>query len=239
MAPDVWFSNLRIIWRDLFVAPTSYYFEAFRVEFSDFYPILGMVAVVLGLVMMIRRGKLPRLILFLVATLVFYFLLISLVGPKTLGGIRRGTVLLVIFYGLLAIVWDWTIRQKRSNMKYLIILGCSLILFHHLIVYPVNLGHIREESAFRERWWFNREQPESIMTDLISRVTKADLVLSCVDASGKPVLCPGLSLIYPAVEGVCYWNNLHCHQITVFDPERGQYLPVDMSWWGSGSHAEP
>ncbi|MBI2327926.1 hypothetical protein HYU92_06440 [Candidatus Curtissbacteria bacterium] len=238
LAPDVWFSNLRIIWRDLFVAPTSYYFEAFEVEFSDFYPVLTLAAVFVGCLLMIKTGKFRKLVILLTATLIFYFLLISLVGPETLGGIRRGTVLLVIFYGLLAIVWDWTIRQKRLRWKYLLILGCSLILFHHAAVYPVNLGKIRQESVFREKWWFNSSQPERILAGYLRRAQESDVVLTCVEA-GRESFCPGISLIYPAIAGFCHWNNLSCRGIFFYESKSGQDVPVDIGLWGTGSHTEP
>lgn len=232
--------DLKIIWdnlfttlQDLFYLPSSYYFELAQVEFSSIYPVIPVIAVLLICTYFFFKKKKFRLILgLLLGYLVVNIFLTSLTG--TIGGIRRSTSILAIFYGLFCFAWYLIFKLKSKNLRYLFMAFLSLILLHHLLAYPANLQFLKIPSNYREgAWFYTAETPEKSLASFVTQIQKEDLSLICVDENKQPVKCHrfGYNLIYPAVAGSCLWNNLYCHQVKIYDFNRKQIVPLNLECW--------
>ena len=241
LKPDVWTDTFQRLTKDLFIAPVSYYFESKKVEFSDYYPIITILTVAWSLFAVFKKKKKFRLlILFLGSLLLIYAVLIGMVGPITLGGIRRGTVFLVLFYILFIVVWQFILNQKKSFSYYLLIAGCSLLLIHHLLVYPTNILNIKKPSIFRERWWFYTDTPpDRVLRDLVNHATKTEVIIPCWHTQNRPNECAGLSLIYPAVSLTCKYSHLKCNKLYSYDYNNEKKTLLNMDYFGQGSQIEP
>ncbi len=237
----LWFENIGILYNDLFIKHRSYYFEQTKVEFSDFYPIIGVIGTFLVSIYLIlknKKMKKPILVYFFLA--ISYLILQNFIGPHSLGGIRRVTSLIVIFYSLVTYLWMISENKKTSHkIKLIITVICGILLTHHIIVYPINLVSLKNPSIFTERYWFWGDRPEKKLSDMISLITKTDLSLQCTLDRRTAIQCPSLSILYPAIAGTCYWNKLDCHKILVYDPSSQKYTPLNLKLWGENPHTEP
>ncbi len=245
----VFFDNLKIFISDFFIEGRSHYFELKKVEFSDIYPIFSLLAVFIGSFFIRRKAllifkkdkKLKKIILFIWVMFLLYLFTILFVGPQTLGGIRRGTVLILLFYFLFTIVWGFFLSSKRINkiFKRVVLGGCIILLIHHILVFPINLQAAKDPSIFQERWYFNQERPDLNLSDLVNKLTKTDVTLVCNMTAREQFLCPGLSLIYPAVANNCYWDKLPCKNMILYLPETKEFKKLDIKLWGTKPHTEP
>ena len=99
--PNIFLDNLKIVFNDLFVSYNSYYFETPKVEFSDYYPIATIIFVfVFCIYIYLKKKKLRFITLTLNLSLIFFLITTNLVGPLGLGGVRRATVVLILFLGI-------------------------------------------------------------------------------------------------------------------------------------------
>lgn len=236
--PDVFSDNMKRISSDLFLKSRSYYFEQANVEFSGYYPVIGILAVIFASAVVVSKDKrIGKWVIFLWSFIFFYFLVISVIGPKTLGGLRRGTVILVLFYGLVGLVWNF--RRLNGYWRLCVGWGLGLLIMHHLIVLPGNIAAISAQSFFRERWWFAGPSPERLYKRFINDAQTKGVTLTCVDENGASFLCPSLSLPYSAIAGTCYWNRLHCAPVTLYDPAQDRFFHLTIGYWGQGAHTEP
>lgn len=234
--------NFQKITGDLFLSPASYYFEQKEVEFSGFYPLSGVIVVFVYTGFLYRRYKQYRIYTGgLLVLFVFYFLLISLIGPKTLGGIRRGTVLLIIFYTLVGITWkiNFIHQNSGSKFRYFLTGAASLILIHHILVLPANIENLKQPSDFKEKWWFTGDDPEKSMNGYLKAAVLHDVYLPCQGYVNNQVQCSGLSLIYPAIKASCYYNDLLCHEIFTVDLKSGQRVKLNFEYWTNPRPGEP
>ena len=170
--------------------------------------------------------------------LLIYLALLNFVGPFGLGGIRRGSVLLVLFYGLFCVVWDFVLSQKRQKnyTRYFFIGICSLFLVHHLVVIPANLNNLKIATPYRDRFWFAQaETPEKSLSIFIFKIQKEDLLLGCLGQDNKPVNCGGYSLIDAAIKGSCYWNRLSCKKLTAYDIKLNEFVPLTFDFWANNN----
>ncbi len=233
-------NNLEIFVNDFFVEPKSLYFEVEKVEFSDIYPILALLSVLTGSIIIAKQRAFRAPILGALFISLIYFISLLFVGPITINGIRRATVLLVIFYFLYAVALKYFFEQKKSSyIKFIVLGGCLLILFHNLSVFPTNLKALSKESKFREKWYFNTNRPDLIHEEILKKLQTQDIVLVCYESLRKDVVCPGLSLIYPAIAGACSWNNLACKNIMLYNPKNNKVSTFDINFWGRKSHTDP
>ncbi|MBI2011732.1 hypothetical protein HYS91_03110 [Candidatus Daviesbacteria bacterium] len=234
--------DLSIIWdnllttlKDLFYLPSSYYFELAEVEFSSIYPIIPVIAVLLICGYFFLKKKNTSLILGLL--LIYFFtniIFTSLTG--TIGGIRRATSVLAIFYILFVFSFCYLVAEKKINkhLKFTLIGILSLLLVHHLLALPANFQYLKQPSNYREGAWFYTDKtPQKSLNNFIAQVHKEDLSLICADEKGKPAKCQrfGYNLIYPAVAGSCLWNNLYCHQVKIYDFNKNQIVPLSLDCW--------
>lgn len=226
--------NLGGLVTDLFVRGSSYHFEAYLAEFSLIFPILALVLVV-GI--SLRAFKYNnynfynRYIILALASGLAVLVLSSLtLDPSGFPGMRRYTPVLAAFYALFVLAWQsFQIRETRGIWLMRGVLG--LLLLHHMLVYPINLIHLKDPSPDVYPIWFNSaETPKKSLQNLVDTVQKEDLKLVCLDEKGTPFYCR-LAEVYAAVAGSCTWNHLDCHQILGYDFKTGQFIPLDVKLW--------
>ena len=229
------FDNFQMTITDLFESGISWHFEAKKAEFSDYYPIVTLAFVLFTALAAIFKGdKFGKVLLILILALAVNFIVMNLTGPS--GGIRRGTVILVIFYALFTFVWARIYHQKNGPAKTIALGMCAVLLIHHVISYPVNLNHLKQFGRFREDVWFAQaETPAASLALFVNIVTKSDLTLICRDQTGQNVECKHYSLIYPAIAGSCVWNNLNCKKIIIYDGKLQELIPLTIDYWGRSS----
>lgn len=243
---DVLTDNYYRLWSDLFVRGVSYYFEPEFVEFSGLYPLLTIIFITfITIIIFIQEKRKRPALIFFALLFALSLILVGIAGPKSLGGMRRGTVLLLLFYGLYALVWDWCTRGIRGVRGIWGIRGVCLVLLlllplHHVLVFPANLENLAQKSRFREHWWFDtNENPEKITSDLVKELQKTDVILPCLGRDLENGYCKGLSLIYPQIVLACKHNNLKCNNVYTLDPRFDKPLKLDINYWGRGTHVEP
>ena len=120
------------------------------------------------------------------------------------------------------------VKVKIKKITKIILIFLLLLLpLHHLSVYSVNLTHIKDESPYKEKIWFNNDSsPDKTLEGYIEIVKKEDLKLHIVyprDLEFGYVY----NWIYSAVAGKCYWENLNCHKIFGFDINQGKFIELN------------
>lgn len=233
--------NYYRLWSDLSARGISYYFEPEFVEFSKSYPLVSIISVIIITVLLYIRKKDKRFLVILFGLLfVLSLILVGVAGPKTLGGIRRGTVLLVLFYGFYILAWDYVFKLRRPIVKLLLIVSLLFLPFHHMFVYPANLENLAQKSRYREYWWFNSDTtPDKVFNDLLKHLQTTDVILPCLGTDLENGYCKGLSLIYPELALACKYNHLKCNNVYVLDPRFSEPALVNIDYWGRGTHVEP
>lgn len=229
--PSSFWQSLTITLSDLFSQANSYYFELAKVEFSDFYPILTVLFVLIASLILLKKNiklRLPILLSWLVLITTITFSHLS--GTSRLAGLRRSTPMLAAFYALYAICWliivklkHWDYRVKR------VLIGTLLLLpLHHLLVYSSNLRRLKALSPYREQQWFTTaESPDKSLTLLRQQVTTDNLKLVCKDQTGQPISCR-YDEVFAAVASDCLWNRLPCKQILAYDVKEKKMISLSI-----------
>lgn len=233
--PAIWAGNIGFLTSDLFVRAKSYYFEVAAVEFSNFYPILGLLAIAVISYLKFKKYRLQ--IGFLSLALVGSLIVTNLTGPPTLGGVRRNTPVLVSIYLFFIFAWYLISKEKKFKIprKFLAAL-MLLILVHHMIVYPVNLERLRRGSKFAETFWFARNGSyKETLNNYLETINKQDLVFSCVDSLGRDTYCTQLSIVYGTIKAACLWNHLSCYDILSYDLARNGVVKLDLGFFPNSS----
>ncbi len=229
--------NLGGLIKDLFISGLSYHFEINQGEFSQVYPILSVVLVfVISWLLLFKFKKWRKLVMLILISQIGAVVVSSLTfDPSNAPGMRRYTPFLVDFYALFAISWKFlsSYKFKSKTIKWLCLGGVSLLLLHHLIVYPINLSHLSDVSPNAYPLWFVGSQtPQKSLDGLLETVQKENLKLVCLDEQSRPFYCR-VSEVYAAVGGSCEWNHLDCHQILGFDFKSNQLIPLNVGLWDS------
>lgn len=237
MNPDinVFFLNVKNLLIDLFGKGTSYYYEIYKPDFSDFYPIIAILFVIILSLIMMFKVKRYRFVL----ALVWISLLINLIvsnntfDPNTILGMRRNTGILVAIYVLLVIIWDYIngIKWQVQSLRIILISIILLIPLHHILVYPVNYSHLKDLSPYRSGLWFSiKSTPNDSVNIIVQNTVKNDLKLGCLDSEGNMIYCR-YPEIYAVVAGSCLWNRLNCKEILGFDYKTNKYIPLSIKLW--------
>ncbi len=223
--------NLAGLLTDLFVKGSSYHFEVNQAEFSLIFPIISVAAI---LFLGAKIGK--RWERWLIGGMLAVLILISLISdPSGSPGMRRYTPVLAAFYALYVLVWKQLVSSKFQvpSSKFFGVGLLSLLLIHHLIVYPINLTHLKDPSPERYPIWFSSaETPQKSLDNLVGTVQKEDLKLVCLDEDKQPFYCR-LSEVYAAVTGSCKWNHLECYQILGWDHQTSNFVPLNLDLWNN------
>lgn len=109
----------------------------------------------------------------------------------------------------------------------------AILVVHSVIVYPVNLSHLRSEVAFKETKWLGKTQnPSTELSLYAQRLGQESIILGCTDGKGQFSKCMysddlELSLLYGSVVGLCTWNRLNCRNFYIKDSSNLQPLGID------------
>lgn len=231
---EIWTKNLAGLSSDLFYKGQSYNFDLTKTDFSDYYPIITLILVlILSFWLIMKRNKTSTLLLFIWTTFIASFILSTIsFDPTGLPGIRRYTAILAAYYLLLIFVWyHCTTRWKSDEKKVIVLILFSLLLTHHLIVLPINISTISQPSRFAETWLSRSDvTPEKYLTNLVNEVQQSKLELSCINDKNEKLTCR-YSEIYATVGGSCLWNNIKCKDIVGFDKRKDEYIPLSIDLW--------
>jgi len=227
--------NLTHLLTDLFDKGNSYYFEIKSSDFSNFYPIITIIFISFTTVFLLFKNKKYRfLILFGLSIFLFNLIISSITSdPSNKPGIRRNTGILFSIYFFYTVSWRYVSSNKLkiSFPKWVIIAIFLLLPIHHLLIYPVNLSHLKDESPNKYGLWFGIANEPSKSLDAITNIAlREDLRLSCKSKDGKDNFCR-YNEIYAAVAGSCNWNKLRCNNILGFDYKTNKFIPLSTKLW--------
>jgi hypothetical protein len=202
-----------------------YYYEPAKPEFSDWYPLLALIATT---VISIYSFKKHRVIIGIasLAILINILSLATLSSPTGLINVRRAAGLLAGIYTLYAVSWAEVFSTKTKFLKYVFI-GCLLLLpLHHLLAYIPNYQNLTVPSPNREEFWFHRfGTPAESLKVYMDRLTKSDLKLK-IDYPGMNFTYT-YNWAYSTLTSNCVWNHIKCHSIYGFDPQTNTYILLD------------
>jgi hypothetical protein len=230
--------TIRSVFRDLAVAGHSYYFDLTKAEFSDFYPLLALLAlaVVSGyLIVTVPRLRLPLGIILLTMVAVLIAVGFSRDGSGQ-PGMRRATVVVAGFYAIFSLAWIALCTGLIASrvIKSLLVGAACLLLIHHVLVLPSNLAGISSlNGTVDDRWFALVGNAQSSLDSLVDRAKVDDLFLGCPQGWSERTPCR-YSEVYPAIAGACAWNRLQCHEIYGFDPRIYGFVRLDVTLWTTG-----
>lgn len=216
---------------DFFVRGVSHHFEVNQAEFSLIFPIISLLFMVYALHQIWRSIKESRkMILLVLLVIVFDIFIFSTTSDLGLPGMKRVTPMLFSIYFLWVVVWYYV---RKLGMPKIVAMGIlSLLTIHHLIVYPINLSHIKDPSPFKVTDWFEGDNPQQKLEEFVAIAKKENLALDCRPIVAQLGQC-SYDFIYPAVAGSCEWNNLDCHQILGYDGKDNKFIPLSLDLWQS------
>lgn len=220
---------------NLFSNSFGYNFELTKVEFSDFYPVLSILAIVFVVFKLWKKKKTFHLPIILMLSVLFLNILIADFSVDPTSGMRRITGIVAAIYGLFTLAWYFvnSKAQKDKRKRIGLILILLLLPLHHIIVYPINLFHLKDLSVFREPIWLSVENsPAKFLDGLIDHVQKQNLSLVCQGQKGEIFGCR-YSEVFAGVAGACLWNRLECHDISGYDPKTKGFIPLSLDTWNS------
>ncbi len=204
------------LFRDLFVKAGSYHFEAGSVDFSDLYPVVGLIFAFYVTLKIFAQDKSSQLIIALIWLIILSNLLIvSITSDYGIPGIRRATPTLACLYGFFVLAWYYILqdRVKLPVSKTIAICLLSLITIHNVLVLPANLTALKRPSPFKMSDWFDADtNPQESLDKYVDSLREDDLVLNCDELYEPNPNCE-YSFIYSAISGSCLWNDLSCHAI--------------------------
>lgn len=231
---ELFFRNLGFLGQNLFQAASGYYYELANVEFSHLFPIVTLLFLIFTTYKLWQNHQKYHLVVGLILLILISNIFVVSLTVDLSPGIRRFTPALASIYGLFIFAWYYvTSLKKSSSYKWMLITICALIPIHHLIVYPLNLAHLKDPSIFRDVAWFAQaETPDQSLKLFLEGIKKQDLNLGCSDQNNQPALCR-YSEIYASLAGACYWNKLSCHQLNGYDPKTNKYIPLSIDIWNS------
>lgn len=232
---QVFFQSFWASFSNLFDKATAYYLELNQVEFSLIFPLISFVFVLISDILVFKKFKSARLLLAL-CTLIGLgdLLLMSFTLDGGMPGGRRNTPFLAAIYGLFIIGFYYVSsgKLKMPWRKVISMILLSLFLIHHMIVYPINLSAILDNSPFRLTVWFGVGDPVSAFTKLVDQVQQQDLYFNCEQTYKDNPQCQ-YGIIYASLEQACFWNHLDCHKVYGYFPKIGyQALSIDtINYW--------
>lgn len=228
-------NNLFHLLTDLFIQANSYYFEVSTTEFSQIYPIISVLTViVISIIFSIHKTKYRFIFLLLIMTFIFNILVSGFTfDPSGRPGIRRNTASLAVFYAFFTLIWHFvqSLKWESPSLKAVILVIILFIPIHHLLAYPSNYMNLTKPSYYQYSHILNLAQtPQKTLNLLVQKIQAEDLKLVCQKEDGGLSYCR-YSEIYPAVAGFCKWNGLHCQEILGYDERQELFIPLSPKLW--------
>ena len=228
--------NFKLNLINLFNHAFGYNFEINKVEFSDIYPIISILFIIFITIRLWMKVKKVRIVIASCLTVLLINVFLAYFSVDPTPGLRRTTGILAAIYTLfgLSIYYLSMLSRKEYLFKYAGFLLLSLVLMHHLIVYPINLLHLKDRSIFTaDDVWFRKAQnPNQFLDQALKTIQNQDISLICEDKNKKPIKCR-YSEVFAAIKGSCLWNNIYCHRILGYDLKSKQLIPLVKDLWDS------
>lgn len=234
---NLFWKNLAGLLKDLFIKANSYYFDISTTDFSNFYPLISVLFILIIGVGLFIKNKPYRFPLFLVGLVICFDLIFSnlTIDPSGRPGLRRHSAFLVSIYSIFVITWHFINNLKftpsTQATKWLMIAVFLLIPLHSFFAYFDNLADLSNPSIFQYSHIFNvKETPEKSLDYIIQNIKHQEFKIACKDKDNNLMTCR-YSEIYPAVVGYCLWNNIKCKNILGYDDKKKEYLPLSIDLW--------
>jgi len=223
----------RIVLKDLFLIPTSYYFEVARVEFSHILSLVSVLTIVVtslaAIIIGIKRKNREWWYGAMLLSALPFGLAISTIS-SWFPGLRRSTILISVFYALVFwLCWYLFKKQSQSKINYLVLLPMIFLLFHHLKVYPDNFKALLTPSEHAESNCFSvLARLDLSLQQLIGKSKESGLISTSNQSNSNECR---LAEIYSATAGSCYWNNLGCSTLKWHDPSINKEIILSIQLW--------
>lgn len=229
--------NWDLFWKDFFVRGSSFYAEIVKPEFSDMYPLAGILLVFVASVYLFREKKHLRIWIGLLGFLMLwnFVVTVGIVDPDiSPPGLRRNTPLIAGFYGFLVVVWNYWDSIEWGDAKKWLAIGVGSLVAHHLLVMPINLQHMQDLSPYRYGIWLSpdvAETPDKAFGLFMDKIVREDIYLKCDGIEKMETFNCRYQEIYSAVKGKCEWEDLDCKEMYGFDPELDEYRLLQKNLW--------
>lgn len=209
----------------------SYYYEVRQPDFSYLFPLFSIIISLYLSILMALENKSVRIFIILISLTAFVNILFQILFSDS-GGVasmRRATALLSSLYAFYILGWIFIFKAKiKKGLQVLFISLLLLLPVHHLIIYPVNLDHLKDKSPYKEEIWLNSQiSPDRALEKYVDAVQKEDLKLYIIyptDVRFGYVY----NWIYTAIASKCYFNKLECHKIYGFNISRGKFMELNL-----------
>lgn len=234
---ETFYQSLFALFTNLFYKATAYHYELNQVEFSGILPIFALLFIIFVPFWARFKAKEIKLASWLCLGTIILNIILSSISVWSNIGFRRNTPILMAVYGLLAINF-YLFYTKRINIflpKWLVTLTLTLLLIHHIIVYPLNLTHLQDPSPFKDYGPFTIVgTPEKSVEKVTHDLRQGDVHLNCLDQapSMSTQECPYLDF-YAAVMSACFWNKLSCNSMYGYSPLRKQEDQLNMEFFNN------
>lgn len=220
-------TNITGLLTDLFVRGQSYLYEVKQPDFSWIMPIA--ILILIFSIYLFLKKKFRSVVLVIWLVIMSNLIISSFTFDITFEpGLRRYTPILAGIYGLYSLACNFmTTSNLAKTAKQLWLFGLLILPIHHLIVYPINLSHLKDPSENRHTTFLDVKQtPQQSYEYLISELQHKDLRLKCSNVYSKQVIKCQYMYIYSILKGACRWNNLHCKELYGYDLEAQEYFLI-------------
>lgn len=225
---EIFSHNWTYFLTDIFKSGVSGHYEVALGEFSLIFPIISLLFLIYAVWKTLKKVKSSRQIIFLILpVMAINAVIFSLANALVLPGVNRMTPFLVCIYFLWIVVLFFSSKISTAWVKMTIIVF-SLLLIHHLMVYPMNLSHLSVASPFKVTDWFDEKNPQSSVDKYLEVILKEDLILNCRDQLNQGGQC-FYDFIYPSIVGSCLWNHLNCYSLKGYDPNTRGFVILDIN----------
>jgi hypothetical protein len=211
---------------DLFISPSSYYYELLRSDFSHFLLHIDLVALIVIALILIRQKSLfkIRLAILTGGSLIFIGLLVGSVS-NWLPGIRRSTPGLVGLFIVMASVWKGSLLLAKSQLvwqrvvSYVGLSAVCIPLIFWVRFFPQNLQGLKFPSPNQADACFHLagQWPSQSLNNYLNQLQEVRPQPEPVIISNAKIKNCRLHELYPLLKGACAWNNLNCADF-VFAP---------------------
>ena len=219
-------------WTDFFIdffdRGISHHYEVGQAEFSLIFPVITLTFIFYALVKIWSKFKESRfLILLALLVMAFDMFVFSTTSDLGLPGMKRMTPFLFSIYFLWILVWYYV-----KNFKWVGIVMLSLLLVHHIVVYPINLAHLKDPSPFKVADWFDGQNPQKSIEEAVAVAQKQELILDCRTHLAELGQCD-YTFIYASIASRCKFNHLDCKGVRVYDQDSGDFKELNIREFGS------
>lgn len=225
------YASLRGLINNLFFKVNGYHYEVNQGEFSLIFPIITLLLILILPIKYMGKFKEIRLISLIILIMAFLNLISNSLSLQGVEAFRRVTPVVASFYGFfiisLFLIYEKGVRMFKAAWFLNVVL--ALFLLHHLIVYPINLNSIKEDSPYRQRIWFQQENhPQESVNKLMEVLVEKDLYLNCNEEyNNNDTYCP-YTHVLAILSSECSSKKVACQTIYGYFPIERAYRQLDL-----------